>query len=797
MNRNYFTYLYKVLILILNIGFCSTAYAQYFASNLRVDRLEANRYSLHAYLVREIITNDTPTNSGIFGFYIYDPVNKKGEYLGRGEERNYPPDDHSIYRKTQSELSIDLNDSSLNHYDSLDYFYLIYSNNSYGSIHWGGTTFNDDRLYGEYQQSKTIAIVYHGNYKFLDKKTNSCVKLDTISYGQTFDALYDSPGVWDEDGDSLSIQYTESISVEIKYFVFRFAPGALFGWPTPGFWRDSFSLDYPFYLNCPIKPHGICIKNPNSYPPLGMSFDDFDADLVMGFDDVYLPLRPMEKFPITRKITEWRNDTTGQPRRIGTYYLTKWFNTKRASELHKLGVSYQNQSSRFVSNDDKFYHFVGDTIDYDFKTTKATFLGRKRINQLFWNREFDGSTFTITNPDNLNKTLHIHWIPTSKYAGKNSNPLALYVLTDSSSIDTLVYLSAVGKQMNSKTVHFFISNRHVANIQLDSQICNHFYLSTDKVDAFGNWHYDWQLLSENGDTLQTASGLKIHLLAPKSGRYKINVKIWGELYHTTFSHDTTVNINSTIDVLLPDTAFLCTNECITLKPKVNKAHGAVRHIWDNGNILQDAPTYTVCDTGMLIRLSSTDDSGCTALNQVYIPGKDTLPFSLGADTLLCSGSYVQVRIPHYDEKINFVWQDGNQKDSIRVFSAPAVISAQIQGENGCWSFDHKLLNHPTPPSDSVRLAGNRCPGQQVLLEHQQAWEILLPNTTGKSMEIIIPEIRLALPLRQISIISSPCSTRPADFNAHIPQTAVLICTTNRRFVLIVHLCYVKALCLFN
>ena len=522
------------------------------------------------------------------------------------------------------------------------------------------------------------------------------------------------PVRWDPDHDSLAVQYIQPLTKVISPFKID---GVNFFW-GPGSWRAPYTLSYPTKVQC-FMQGGKCLVNPNSYPPLGMYVDSLDGQITLSFENLP-PSYRYYNFPINYRITEYKRNNSGSFIKLAEYYNSRIYSNAPPDCGGNIGYSYTNQASRFTDVTRNFYLVNGDTFDYYFHTNKSSFLGWHHINQILWNREFDNSTFEIVDTTSPNKTLHVNWKITDKYISTVSYPLTLYVHSDTVKRDTSCWLNVNRRQTNSKTVHFWIAKRPELHIAIDSQRCNHIFASCDSIELYDTWHYNWSLISEKGDTVRQFDGRLAHILVPREGAYVLKLNIYGDKYWSKFHLDTTVIIKNALEVTLPDTAFLCTNECITLKPKVNNAHGAVRHIWDNGNILQDAPTYTVCDTGMLIRLSSTDDSGCTALNQVYISGKDTLPFSLGADTLLCSGSYVQVGIPHYDEKINFVWQDGNQKDSIRVFSAPAVISAQIQAANGCWSFDHKLLNSPPPPSDSVSISGNLCPEQQLALRHQPA-----------------------------------------------------------------------------
>ena len=693
--------------------------AQTLTAHLRCDRLNDSTYELFAYIDRislyeESAKDDTPR------FYIYDPVNFQGQFLGFG---NIIHDSTQFYHQhvTYASCTLNLKDPGNRYYDTLEYFDIIFTTNKYlqpyGTEPSKSSYYLNGFSYETNQGYILISRIYHSNYDKLSSPLNNGVHLDTIGFGFTFDALYGSTGAWDSDHDSIVVEYVEPLQKLFK-------PGIFIGkysfFPYAGYWQDSFSLSEPFRLFC-FKQGNNCKVNPNSYPPLGMYIDPKDGDIIIGFDN-YDNKKAQGKtgFPMTYRISEYRKDINGNFVILSENYLNRYFDMRFTN--NKFGYSFRDQASRFLSHPKNYYLVVGDSLDIDFQTTKSGFSGRNYINQIFWNREFYNSSFTIKNPGANNKTLNFKWTPRVDDVSERYHPLTIYVMSDSSSDDTTwtFLYKKVPKQMNSQTIHFYVYRKPHVQIEIDSIRCNHIYAKCDSIELPDNWHFSWNLVSEKGDTVWTSSVRIAHLLVNKSGKFKLNLDIHGDKFWSEFHLDTALSFQSVLEVELPASESICINDCITLHPKIKFSNGSVVHIWDNGNILQDAPTYTVCDTGVLIRLSSTDDSGCTALNEVYISGKDTLPFSLGADTTLCSGSYVQVRIPHYDEKINFVWQDGNLKDSVRVFSAPAVISAHIQAANGCWSFDHKLLNSPPPPSDSVTISGNLCPGQQLALGHQPA-----------------------------------------------------------------------------
>ncbi|MCB9246781.1 MAG: gliding motility-associated C-terminal domain-containing protein [Flavobacteriales bacterium] len=606
-------------------------------------------------------------------------------------------------------------------FDSLEVFYVICDFTiPSGTLVRSGSTFYDWHTYGADQRAITIAEVHHGNYKKLAKSLNNCPFVDTISYGAVLDAKYDSPGLWDIEGDSIYVEHSEPVSREYKKIEFRAldSPSYTFLWlHLPGYWNSPFSMDYPFYLQCPKKIGGKCVSNPYVYPPLGLSIDPDDGDLVMGFDNVYSSSGVYVRFPVTRRITEWREDSTGTPVLLGTYYLTKWFDASTAIQLNSFGYSYQNQASRFTSTQDKMYHFTGDTIDHSFKTTQSYFLGRKHSNKLFWNREFRNSTFTIADPDSLNKTLRLQWIPDSSYVHRRPHPLTLYVQSDPVSIKDTLKLPNSALQMNSKTIQFFISRRPKPQIQLDTQICNHLYLSTSRVEAHGPWNYEWKLVDSTGNTRSEAKGLNAHLLAPVTGRYTVSLKVWGQYYQTSFQLDSSIEVRSVLDVRLPSDTSICRNTCLELRPNVRYANGSVEHIWDDGFVLKKLPSYEVCDSSRVLKVTSQDDSGCTIIGQIRILALDTPKFSLGADTLLCHGRQVGIALSKPLGTTNFRWLDGNQTDTVRTYAAPQVIWAEVQGPNGCHSRAYKRLSSPPRPQGTVSASGSLCPGDSLSLNY--------------------------------------------------------------------------------
>jgi gliding motility-associated-like protein len=161
-----------------------------------------------------------------------------------------------------------------------------------------------------------------------------------------------------------------------------------------------------------------------------------------------------------------------------------------------------------------------------------------------------------------------------------------------------------------------------------------------------------------------------------------------------------VNISPTIQ-LGADTT-LCTNKQLLL----DAGTGFTTYAWSNGSIsqtlsVQAAGTYSIM---------AKDGNGCTSRDTIKISTQPTPVFSLGRDTVLCSGDNMVLKSNIAGK---YLWQNGSTGQQLNVLS-DGVYWLEIS-DKGCASRDSVVISFKPSPKVDFGTDTTICEGATKLL----------------------------------------------------------------------------------
>ena len=111
--------------------------------------------------------------------------------------------------------------------------------------------------------------------------------------------------------------------------------------------------------------------------------------------------------------------------------------------------------------------------------------------------------------------------------------------------------------------------------------------------------------------------------------------------------------------------------------------------WHDGSNL---PTFTTGDEGM-IKVTVTDESGCTASDSVMLVVHEKPVLNLGEDTVFCGTGAYRLEVPGFHE---YQWSTGETGNYIFVYAGQQTISLTVTNTYGCADTDTIQIIACTP-----------------------------------------------------------------------------------------------------
>jgi gliding motility-associated-like protein len=164
-----------------------------------------------------------------------------------------------------------------------------------------------------------------------------------------------------------------------------------------------------------------------------------------------------------------------------------------------------------------------------------------------------------------------------------------------------------------------------------------------------------------------------------------------------------------VQVILPKDTILCQGQTLTLVPAfVN----ATSHTWNGTSYSADSLVVTQSGTYWV---TAINNNGCRSADTINVIFKPSPLFSLGNDTTICGGTFVDLAPSPILNNVNYLWSTNSNNSTISVVNQGAYWLKAISTVNGCYWQDTINVNFKTLPDFSLGADRSICEKDTVLL----------------------------------------------------------------------------------
>lgn len=467
-----------------------------------------------------------------------------------------------------------------------------------------------------------------------------------------------------------------------------------------GYSGTNYAFNHPFSAFYPGAT-GPPLAVPGANPPIGIFLDPITGDII------FTPSRCDEITIAVIEITEWRKDSTGVYRKIGS--------TRR--DLQFITTACPDNNPPIINGPYLYNVCEGSQLCFNVTTDDRVFLPPPPATaplpdtvKTTWNRGIPGASFTIINPTDRLQTGRFCWTPP---AGSASDLPYTFTVT---ARDNACPLNAV----SVRAFRVKVKHRAQTVVNVDTFICGKYSVESNPIDGFrGTPSYSWTLLDSNRNIVfdkkvgyfkATSSPLSTRvsdtLIFRTGGKYYIQHDITNNPLNCPTTYFDTLVVPPLLEADLsigPDT-FVCAGTDIVLRPFIKNTSPPLTYQWSSmgvtnsgrflKNVTRNATDITDTflmtvpqvryDTGVAILI--TDVNGCTAEDSVQIFLKANPKAVLPPDVNICSYDSLKI-VPNLDSAY---WVD------------PILGDTLVQGDTLYkeWHFNF-FTNIPFSTADSV------------------------------------------------------------------------------------------------
>lgn len=138
-----------------------------------------------------------------------------------------------------------------------------------------------------------------------------------------------------------------------------------------------------------------------------------------------------------------------------------------------------------------------------------------------------------------------------------------------------------------------------------------------------------------------------------------------------------------------------------------------RYVWSTG----DTSEQIVANRGGIYWVVVTNEMGCKGTDTVEVKELPYLEFTIEGDTLLCTGSAVELVAPLRGSGYSYLWSTGETTDKISI-TRGGTYWLRIIDENGCEGYDTIEVEESAKPEAKITGEGDRrtlCKGEKMKL----------------------------------------------------------------------------------
>ena len=511
-----------------------------------------------------------------------------------------------------------------------------------------------------------------------------------------------------DNGDSLSYSLAEPLSATF----------------TGVTWLSGWSKTYPLSSYIPSGDKTKII--PTADPPIGFYMDNETGDII------FTPTKCDENGPLCLQIDEWRKDSTGKWKKLGT--------TRRDMYITVLSCP-ANNPPKIINKTFKYTVCAGKNICFDVISQDKQFIPPppQKPNppdtvKLTWNGGIPGATFKIKDTAAREKVGEFCWTP------KKSEASDLPYYFTVTARDNACPRNAITVRSFSVKVNFIAE----ATRKYDTLTCGKYSCRSIPVNGFrGTPVYSWEISDSIGQFLdkktykfKSNNGLKSNkqldtILFRRGGKYIVHHSINNPPSNCPSEYFDTIVVPPLLEVDLslgPDT-FVCAGTTLRLTAKTLNGVPDYKYQWfAPGHDNKD--TFNYIDVSMktadsTFRIEISDKKGCTAFDTLNIFLKENPRVDMGPDIRICWYDSVSIipksKIAWWINPVSndtmlqgdtLLWQwayNGNNfsTDTFTRIAQRGIYTVTVKDSLGCnWTDTMKLLVndtlHPKAGPDQVK-----------------------------------------------------------------------------------------------
>ena len=201
--------------------------------------------------------------------------------------------------------------------------------------------------------------------------------------------------------------------------------------------------------------------------------------------------------------------------------------------------------------------------------------------------------------------------------------------------------------------------------------------------------------------------------------------------------------NNVASIDLGADTMMCEGDLLVLSVAIPN----VNFVWQDGSTL---PTFDVTTSGTYYVIVSNQ---CSSETDTILVGtiQPPIPFSLGADTVICPGDFIVLEAPNTAFEIT--WQDGSNQP---VFIADEAMTYHLRLQNECGVESDSLTVEIDTLQPILELEPEIpwCQGDTIVLDATQAFDATYTWSTGAQT----PVITVTQPGLYVASVAVPCTS---------------------------------------
>ncbi|MES2617751.1 MAG: gliding motility-associated C-terminal domain-containing protein [Bacteroidota bacterium] len=443
--------------------------------------------------------------------------------------------------------------------------------------------------------------------------------------------------------------------------------------------NGSFTANIPMTPYC-LPPGNVnCRPFPNAKPPRGFFFDNLTGDII------FTPANCKEAGPVVIQIDEFRKDSAGNWKHVGT--------TRRDMMMIVVKCA-ENNPPQITNTVNKFAVCEGNKICFTIKTVDnmAPNQTNPDTTYLSWNYGIPGASFRIVDPTAREKEAEFCWQTKIGDARTNSYSFTALVKDDNCPRPAT---TAKGFLINVK-------EKAQAKRQYDVLDCGKLRFNSfpkDTVNFKGTYTYEWTIRdsTNSGIIYKMSFSKKDSFKFKRGGKYIITHTITNMPINCPSVYTDTVIMPPVLAVELAfgkDT-FACAGDSLRLKPIIAYGYAPFKFRWESPlgthNPKDTLTTFGIkptFNTSILLRI--TDKNKCVDQDTIKVKYQPLPVVNIGLDRRICTYQNVILDAQN-DDTMRYYWQPDGDSTRLKTVNVAGKYFVKVIDHLGCYKTDTMQL----------------------------------------------------------------------------------------------------------